>query len=364
MNKLYLCPSGVSVLERLRREKGIKNNTLDELRQMIGDFFQKTDDEPTLMEYSAEINSLFRMGLSKDDKVVFLSSDTDESEIVAQDLSKVLNRVKGCKADVKRIKGLQTSDRKRFDSEGIPNLTEKIIKEVEDNTHSFHIILNATSGFKATVPYLTFIGMIFRLPIQYLFERSESIIELPPIPIEFDLERLKQLEPVMDIIYSDYMSKKEFREKTGFTHEELKLAANDILVEDDGLVTLRPTGRILFKRYLQVKGNKVYISPEVSKKLSSGEYKRELFQDLFRKMRDPIHLQRKLHNEVKKKGKIDLDCYKPGSTSERILFYTDKKNVYVCEIFMHDEYERALEKGGLLRENFEKNKKSFKEVSN
>jgi putative CRISPR-associated protein (TIGR02619 family) len=326
----------------------------------IEDFIQSSD-EPTLIKASAEINSLLKMGLKEGDRVVLLSSDTDEGEFAAHNIAEALKRLKNCDTIVKRIIGLQTDDRKKFDREGIPNLTSAIIDEVERNRYSFKIVLNATAGFKATVPYLTFIGMIFSLPIRYIFEKSESIIDLPPIPIEFDLDKLRQIEPAIDSIMNDYMSKQKFQEKTGLSYNELTDALNNLLLEEDGYVTLRPIGRILYQKYLLVKGNKVYISPVVSKKLSSGDYNNVVFENLFKKFRDPLHLQSKLHNEIKKKGRIDLDCYKAGSTSERIFYYTEWKSVYICDIFLHDEYERLIEDCELLKEKF-KDKKGFKEM--
>ncbi|MBI5749388.1 MAG: putative CRISPR-associated protein [Nitrospinae bacterium] len=355
MNTLYLCPSGISIIENLKKQKIEKHDDKDTIIT-----FLKNSDKPALMKVSAELNSLLRMGVGSDDKVSFLSSDTDSGEMVAHCLAKTIENVCDCICTVKRIKGLQTDDRKRFDTEGIPNLTETIIKEVDDNRWNYNIVLNATAGFKDAVPYLTFIGMIFHLPIRYIFERSESIIELPPIPIEFDMERLKQLEPVIDEIISDYLPVDDFIKRTGFSFSDLDEAEKDILLKDDGYITLRPTGRILYQRYLQIKGNKVYISTNVSKKLDSGKYDRNTFENLFKKMKDPIHLQAKLHNEVKEKDRIDLDCYKPGSTNERLFFYIEGKKVYICDIFMHDEYESILKEGELLREDFDK--KSFTEI--
>lgn len=356
MNTLYLCPSGISIIENLKKSKIEKPDDKDTITK-----FLKNSDKPDLMKVSAELNSLLKMGISEEDKVSFLSSDTDNGEMVAHCLGKTLKDVFGCDCNVKRIKGLQTDDKKRFDTEGIPNLTEAILKEVDDNRWNYNIVLNATAGFKAAVPYLTFIGMIFHLPIRYIFERSESIIELPPIPIEFDMERLKQIEPVIDEIISDFMSVDDFIEKTGFSFSDLEEAEKDILLKEDGYVILRPTGRILYQRYLQIKGNRVYISPEVSKKLKSGEYDHNVFENLFKKMKDPIHLQAKLHNEVKKKDRIDLECYKAGSTNERIFFYSEGKKVYICNVFMHDEYERVIQEGRLLKADFDN--KSFKEIT-
>lgn len=353
MNTLYLCPSGLSL--KIYLERNEKNFT----SKGVEVFLRESSDE-TLMEGSAELNSLFRMGVSGDDRIILLSSDTDDGEMIAKALAKALKQKKKCNAEVKRISGLQTDDRKKFEQTGITNLSEIIIDEIEKNRWQYHVVLNATAGFKATVPYLTFIGMIFNVPIRYIFERSESIIDLPPIPIVFDLERLKRLEPVIDKITSDYIPLDEFTSNTGFSYEDMEQYTGDILLKEDGLVTLRPTGRILYRRYLQLKGNKVYLSQAVTKKLETGSYNRKTFEALFRKMKDPVHLQSKLHSDIKKQGKVDLECYKAGDTSERIFFYTGERAVYICDIYMHDEYERAITQGGLLKEKYEK--QDFKEI--
>ncbi len=344
MNTLYLCPSGVSAKLYFENTKGYGNDTLD---RYLGNA-----DSATLQKASAELNSLFHMGVHKKDRVVFLSSDTDDGETVARCLAAVLRNNKECETKVYRIKGLQTDDRAEFEKTGVSNLSETIIEEVEGYRYQYNIVLNATAGFKATVPYLTFIGMVFHLPIRYLFERSESIIELPPIPIDFDLERLRKLEPVIDELTNYYVSLEDFRKRTGLSFEEMNRDIKDILQEEEGYVALRPTGKILYQRYLQYKGYKLFYSQTVKKKLDSSSYNRRTFEELFRKMKDPVHLKSKLHPEIKKKGTIDLDCYKAGSTNERIFFYMEKNIVKICDIFMHDEYERALEKDALLKEKF------------
>lgn len=343
MNTLYLCPAGLSLLQYIKKKE--RYETLAE--------FLDGALESELYVASAELNSLFRMGVAKGDRVVFLSSDTDDGEETAKALARFFEEKKGCNVLVQRIVGLQTGDRAEFDKAGIPNLTDAIIGEIQNNRYYYNIVLNATAGFKATVPYLTFIGMVFHLPIRYIFERSQSIIELPSMPIEFDMERLKRLESVIDRIMSDYMSVDEFRATTGCSYDEMKQDTEDILLEEDGYLTIRPVGRILYQRYLHTKGNKVYLSATVLDKMGSGHYDSQTFESLFRKMKDPVHLQSKLHPEIKRQGQVDLECYKAGSTSERIFFYSMEKKIYVCEIFMHDEYERVLSQGGLLRAKYE-----------
>ena len=345
---VYLCPSGISITEYLRRS----NITEPDNKQTIKDFLVSSDEE-TFKKASAEINSLYKMGLGADEVVVFFTSDTEEGEMVATLLADFLRDKKGCKTEVKRIKGLQIYDRARFDKEGIPNLTEEVVNQIEKYQYTYSVVINTTAGFKATVPYLTFIGMVFQVPIKYLFEKSEEIIELPSIPLDFDLKRLESLAPVIDRIIDDFISLQDITGALNISEFELKNKFYDILLEEDGLVTLRPTGRILYKRYLQIKGyKKVLLSERVYKKLHSSGYNRDRFESLFRKMKDPVHLRSKLHNEVKRKGKIELDCYKPGATGERVFFYVKDNNVYICEVFMHDEYERAINEGELLEENF------------
>lgn len=324
------------------------------MRSCLDDFVKNQTDEE-LMRSSAEVNTLFRMGLSKEDRVVFLCSDTEDGKITAEVLAKDLEKRRGCRCVVKPIRGLQTNDGHLFNQEGIPNLTDTIINECENHRGSFQTVLIATTGFKATIPYLTLIGMVFNLPIRYIFEHSENVIELPPIPIEFDKERLKRLEPVIDKLMVDLITVAEFRQLTGYTYEEVERDAQDILLKEDNFVMLRPVGRILYQRYLQTKGYKIYIHLKVKKKLDSGQYNRLSFEGYFDKMKDPIHLQSKLHPEVKQKGRVDLECYKPGNTNERIFFYSKGKGIYICDIFMHDEYERELNRGGLLREKYNNN---------
>jgi hypothetical protein len=59
----------------------------------IEDFIQSSD-EPTLIKASAEINSLLKMGLKEGDRVVLLSSDTDEGESAACNIAGAKKRLK------------------------------------------------------------------------------------------------------------------------------------------------------------------------------------------------------------------------------------------------------------------------------
>ncbi len=48
------------------------------------------------------------------------------------------------------------------------------------------MILNPTGGFKALVPYTVLVGMLKRASCRYIFEQSEALLDLPPLPIQLD----------------------------------------------------------------------------------------------------------------------------------------------------------------------------------
>ena len=64
------------------------------------------------------------------------------------------------------------------------------IDTLRKETTEDRIELNATGGFKGMVPYLTLYGMFYDLPVSYIFEQSETLIQLPRIPLAFDWRRL------------------------------------------------------------------------------------------------------------------------------------------------------------------------------
>ena len=90
------------------------------------------------------------------------------------------------------IPGLQVTDHDRFRREGIDNLF-KILDDISKprlDRGQHDVWLNVTGGFKSVVPYVTLFGLLYRLPVVYIFERSNTLITLPPAAINFDFERL------------------------------------------------------------------------------------------------------------------------------------------------------------------------------
>lgn len=201
------------------------------------------DDTPRI---SAEINSLIRMGLSSQDRVVLIATETIEGKLCAQLVAKVLE-IKGLcsNVDVEVVEGLQARDGKRFSRVGLKNLINLISRFEHQN-----IVFNPTGGFKSVVPYITLAGMLYNKPVKYIHEFSEDLITLVNLPITFDQDLVFKLEGKLEKMEKDTsISKAEWLDGIDFY---LKPHADSLVEEIDGDVTLSGFGLLIWERFKSV----------------------------------------------------------------------------------------------------------------
>jgi putative CRISPR-associated protein (TIGR02619 family) len=147
-------------------------------------------------QLSAEIHSLVRIGITIKDRVILLASSTDDGYCCALAVKKYLDHHwDGIDAKVEKVKGLQVLDASLFRTTGVVEFVRHIIREVNDYGAS-NIILNPTGGYKALVPYTVLLGMLKGVKCDYIFEQSTTLLELPPLPVEF---RRSQFEAYRDL---------------------------------------------------------------------------------------------------------------------------------------------------------------------
>ncbi len=136
-------------------------------------------------QLSAEIHSLARIGLESRDRVILLSSWTDDGYACALALSEYLGtHWQGVDVQVQRVPGLQVRDASDFRRRGVVEYCRRCIQAVHDYGAEF-VVLNPTGGYKALVPYTVLVGMLKQVPCRYIFEQSEALLDLPPLPVEF-----------------------------------------------------------------------------------------------------------------------------------------------------------------------------------
>lgn len=206
MNRLVIMTVGASLITndppiQDTNSAELQNRAVNE-RQSYGKMWERLVmrlrtklEESDQKKSCAEISTLLALEVSSEDSVLLISTDTLDCYACATVISEWLKDNVRCKvADIPLfIEGLQINDQKKLRQQGLPNLVETLLKKIEDNKHSWEIILSPTGGYKGVVPYLTLIGMMFACPIYYLFEEAVELIKLPAIPIDFHLEKLSIL---------------------------------------------------------------------------------------------------------------------------------------------------------------------------
>jgi putative CRISPR-associated protein (TIGR02619 family) len=314
--------------------------------QALSPFFLEFDyrnDEHLRKKLSAEVHSLVRCNVSAADRVVLFHSDTDDGEVSARVVEDYLRRRVGLGEDNvarRRVAGLQVNDAARFRREGVPNYIRLVLEEGERRGWQ-NVVLNPTGGYKALVSYATLLGMFFGVPVCYIFDNGEELLQLPPLPVEFDRGRLLPLLPAMerveretDVPAADFWGKAPYELRQQY----------DSLVEDvgGGRVTLSPIGLLVFERLRAARATQplaVYLSRE-----AWGDFGRAPpdwdVTAFLRRLRTAGDVDRYRHPLPD--GTLWL---KPGNTSDRYRVELEGDRLLVYRILAHDDYERAVGRG-------------------
>jgi putative CRISPR-associated protein (TIGR02619 family) len=332
---LFVCTAGTSIaggpikreenaeLYRTRIEAKIQRDRADELSR-----------EAFLVRASAETNGLFRAGITDRDEVVFLTTETEDGRLCGTRLVAFVEKEFSCHARTVEVKGLQVRDGVKFRREGIGNFFSKL-DEVTADRDPEEIRLNATGGFKGAIPYLVLYGMFNGLPVSYVYEFSDTLITLPPIPVEFDWARVAPAaQTIIAIAKAGALSESEWRINMPpdyFVHQ----GSYDTLFEfDRGAVGLSAIGYLMKRRLEEATASAVvHLSPIARHSLEQADpATRREFQMMLDRVRDPTarrqpHHQDSLHT-------CDLKVWKRyAAQGPRMCYWLERDNVYVAELF-------------------------------
>lgn len=196
--------AGITVENYKRKSFSYFDNCIEDLEKEVKkllDYFYKIEvTENNLKNFSAEIKSLYKLGVRPDSNdynpndyfVYLLCSDTAICRIGAEFLRRFLeekmklNQVHG----PIKIEGLVIDNPETFYYKGLKSLCKLMIEEILNKitiSKNHQVLLNITGGFKATIPYLTLFAMVYGVSICYIFEDEDELLEIPPLPVNFDL---------------------------------------------------------------------------------------------------------------------------------------------------------------------------------
>lgn len=350
--------------------KSLQSNAERELEteepdfQGLANYLRHTEDK----EASAETNSLSKLK-QESDKLIFLHSATDEGRKCAQSLLSYYEN-KGYQTEEVEVEDLNYKESK-FKMRGLRFLVERLTELIEKEREAGRkVLINATGGFKAEIAYATMIGLLLKVPVYYIHEVFNDIIEMPPSPINWDYSFIAEFEDFFTWLNADLRKTEEvenrlseIENKLKSRHFSMEKSIQDIrllLAEEEGFTLLSPTGQTYFKsykNYMQTAEKlSLYISETAKKQLENMEPSiKQEFKDIFKKL-----TVREVWASPAARKQGDCLVYPQGHINERVFFFDDMENneLYICELSRHsdDSYEKLLEDGVWSEDyqNFEK----------
>jgi len=180
-------------------------------------------------EHSAEIDSLLKRELCEGDWVVLLCSMTVDCLYSGLAVRKYLIKNELCsKVDIEVVEGLVEAKETNFGKVGLPsflNVLYEYVKKGEQN--GYKVVLNPTGGYKSLFSAITIIGLIAGREIIYLFEKSDHLVTIPPLPLHVNIPAWTQVESIVDLL----ADKKDYHKNRIYTDVKDKIEA--ILIEKD-----------------------------------------------------------------------------------------------------------------------------------
>ncbi len=324
-------------------------------------------------EASAEIKSILKIQkVVQDDIIVrLIATDTVLSRLAAEIILELVDGLKvgqytinvefnPTKNDV--IKGLQVTDKKSFEKEGLVNLIDYLYSFVTSENY----ILNITGGYKALIPYLTIMGMIGNVPIYYIFEDTDELIRIPQAPLDINWSQFEKYAYLMEKLDRGITEGwEQIKRVEGFIDD-----FKECIWEENGMAELNALGKMFWERYRQFiilkipKGSKLFSDSSGNRKRIEGAIK-ELYERLKSEIEaNQINNREELLNHIINLGdKNDLrhgtnpskNCFIFKYTNQehdRIVYSPELNNGYlslyiydyVRGSFNHSEYIQDLKK--------------------
>ncbi len=172
---IILTTTGISLSINTKRDYKTDPPTDDQMR-----WYLRTNPRRA----SSEANSLLQMA-GKDDHLVFLHTQTPEAIRCANLLRDYFHN-EGYK-HVRLVPLEFQDDPKHIETTGLRDLIDTLIHEIRNaRRNDQEVVINATAGFKAQVVYSTMMGMIYHVPVKYIYEDFKSLLTFNPIAVDWD----------------------------------------------------------------------------------------------------------------------------------------------------------------------------------
>ncbi|GER94327.1 CRISPR-associated protein, APE2256 family [hot springs metagenome] len=303
---------------------------------------------------SAELKSLLKIQeYFKDDiDAYLLSTDSITSRLAAEVLREWFIDNKHIKINFDPsndvISKLQVANYDDLKSEGLPNLINRInlIAGVGTDSPGYFkdIIFNISGGYKAVIPYLTIMAAVNACQIAYIFEDTDTLILIPPLPVRIDFDIFEIYSDQIALLDKGIENYKKVKESN---FQEFALLEQKGMVEQvNNYAFLSPVGKIFYEK---IKGQYFlfYAPDDVYHELIKQD---DIIRILKTKFRD------KNHRESKTEKKGEHYVYDDGNNPNRIYYFEDHGRCYIYKTFQSEEdardfIESSIDKNTIIKKS-------------
>ncbi len=199
---------------------------------------------------SAETHTLLLAPLNDDDRLTLLHSDTPEGRWCSSALAAAYSRTGHTVAE--RAIACIGYAAESFVSRGLKALIKLVFQELEEARRCEEsVTLCATGGFKAETAMLNLVGILMGVRVVYVHERFRDLIELPRLPVAWDMSFVKDNLAFFEWIDEEPRPADEVERRLRGAQPELGFIVEEA---SDGCAYLTASGNLLYAAYRATAG--------------------------------------------------------------------------------------------------------------
>ncbi|KAB2903557.1 MAG: putative CRISPR-associated protein [Anaerolineae bacterium] len=312
-------------------------------RLRLDTLIAQSTDITSLRRASAELNSLIAIVKQQDipDGHLFylLATATPDGVLAARVLRDFCRQhFNHAGVEVRIIHGLQVRDVQLFLREGLPSLIEAIYS-ILDQTKGYEPLFNPTGGFKAVIPYFALVGMLKKIEMAYLYEFSDELVALSPLPIDFNVG---VITPYYDVLNAceNGLPASDLQQRLGLSNQPVEAHPLwSLFMRDDNQYMLSGLGEIIYRTLNEQQSKQaVYLSKRVWEDYQKADAKiRQNLEAWFQQMQDEGWRLNQAHATIN-----DVKVAKLASNDRLFYFEEEDGAILIAELARHSDqsYER------------------------
>ncbi len=218
-------------------------------------------------------------------------------------------------------------------------------------------------GYKVMTSFGYIVGSFLGYPTAYLHEDNQIFHQIPPVPIQMDLDLIQQYSTLLRKCQADYI---DFESLT-YQEQNFVRKFHSLFTLEEGMVCLNPFGCFMLERtkYSYLLQTKYFVSKQVQNIIEKSKHQSlfitQQMRELVKKLKTGEGRLSELQHEMEFKGinqqSTKFHLYKGasnGQTAFRLAYKYDESNdiLYANYLWLdHDRYEREAAQGkGLYEE--------------